>query len=55
MQYSTYRLQLPYKYSIPLILMSIFLHWLLSNTLYLFISEGGKCNHCLQRPTLTCC
>ncbi|KAK6864134.1 hypothetical protein PG995_000662 [Apiospora arundinis] len=40
-QYSTYRLQLPYKYSIPLILTSIFLHWLLSNTLYVFISEGG--------------
>ncbi|KAI0137809.1 hypothetical protein F4776DRAFT_670802 [Hypoxylon sp. NC0597] len=40
-QYSTYRLQLPYKYSIPLILISIFLHWLLSNTIYLFISTGG--------------
>ncbi|OTA69970.1 hypothetical protein K449DRAFT_360814 [Hypoxylon sp. EC38] len=41
-QYSTYRLQLPYKYSISLILISIFLHWLLSNTIYLFISTGGK-------------
>ncbi|KAM0816085.1 hypothetical protein AB5N19_01886 [Seiridium cardinale] len=40
-QYATYRLQLPYKYSIPLIACSIFLHWLLSNTVYLFISEGG--------------
>ncbi|KAI1850745.1 hypothetical protein JX266_004027 [Neoarthrinium moseri] len=40
-QYSTYRLQLPYKYSIPLILCSILLHWMLSNTLYLFISQGG--------------
>ncbi|OTA98823.1 hypothetical protein M426DRAFT_101648 [Hypoxylon sp. CI-4A] len=40
-QYSTYRLQLPYKYSVPLIIISIFLHWLLSNTLYLFISTGG--------------
>ncbi|KAI1204960.1 uncharacterized protein F4807DRAFT_301545 [Annulohypoxylon truncatum] len=40
-QYSTYRLQLPYKYSIPLILVSIFLHWLLSNTIYLFVSTGG--------------
>ncbi|KAI8957866.1 hypothetical protein F5Y11DRAFT_352123 [Daldinia sp. FL1419] len=40
-QYSTYRLQLPYKYSIPLIATSIVLHWLLSNTLYLFISIGG--------------
>ncbi|KAI0847467.1 hypothetical protein F5Y00DRAFT_271216 [Daldinia vernicosa] len=34
-QYSTYRLQLPYKYSIPLIATSIFLHWLLSNKYYL--------------------
>ncbi|KAI1764186.1 hypothetical protein GGR53DRAFT_530815 [Hypoxylon sp. FL1150] len=40
-QYSTYRLQLPYKYSIPLIATSIFLHWLLSNTIYLFVSLGG--------------
>ncbi|KAI1658111.1 hypothetical protein F4813DRAFT_54132 [Daldinia decipiens] len=40
-QYSTYRLQLPYKYSLPLIATSIFLHWLLSNTIYLFISIGG--------------
>ncbi|KAI6082383.1 hypothetical protein F4821DRAFT_216117 [Hypoxylon rubiginosum] len=40
-QYSTYRLQLPYKYSIPLIAISIFLHWLLSNTIYLFVSLGG--------------
>ncbi|KAI1390078.1 uncharacterized protein F4822DRAFT_223520 [Hypoxylon trugodes] len=40
-QYSTYRLQLPYKYSIPLMGVSIFLHWLLSNTIYVFISMGG--------------
>ncbi|KAI0100684.1 hypothetical protein F4776DRAFT_649322 [Hypoxylon sp. NC0597] len=40
-QYATYRLQLPYKYSLPLIAVSIFLHWLLSNTIYLFISTGG--------------
>ncbi|KAI1455288.1 hypothetical protein F4805DRAFT_468796 [Annulohypoxylon moriforme] len=40
-QFSTYRLQLPFKYSIPLILVSIVLHWLLSNTIYLFISTGG--------------
>ncbi|KAI0012703.1 hypothetical protein F4779DRAFT_625800 [Xylariaceae sp. FL0662B] len=40
-QYATYRLQLPYKYSLPLIAVSIFLHWLLSNTIYLFVSTGG--------------
>lgn len=41
-QYSTYRLQLPYKYSVPLIICSVFLHWILSNTIYLFVSQGGK-------------
>ncbi|KAI1139810.1 hypothetical protein F5Y05DRAFT_380161 [Hypoxylon sp. FL0543] len=40
-QYATYRLQLPYRYSLPLIAISIFLHWLLSNTIYIFISTGG--------------
>ncbi|KAI1120426.1 hypothetical protein F5Y10DRAFT_258367 [Nemania abortiva] len=40
-QYSTYRLQLPYKYSIPLIVASAFLHWLVSNTIYVFVSTGG--------------
>ncbi|OAQ57700.2 hypothetical protein VFPPC_11729 [Pochonia chlamydosporia 170] len=40
-QRSTYRLQLPYRYSIPLILVSIILHWLVSNALYVFILEGG--------------
>ncbi|KAI1344923.1 hypothetical protein F5Y15DRAFT_410610 [Xylariaceae sp. FL0016] len=40
-QFSTYRLQLPYKYSLPLIGVSIFLHWLLSNTIYVFVSIGG--------------
>ncbi|KAI3317298.1 hypothetical protein HD806DRAFT_527196 [Xylariaceae sp. AK1471] len=40
-QTSTYRLQLPYKYSIPLIGISILLHWVLSNTLFVFVSTGG--------------
>ncbi|KAI1412406.1 hypothetical protein F5Y13DRAFT_180178 [Hypoxylon sp. FL1857] len=40
-QYATYRLQLPYKYSLSLISVSILLHWLLSNTIYIFISTGG--------------
>ncbi len=39
-QTSTYRLQLPYRYSVPLIILSIFLHWLLSNTIYVFITAG---------------
>lgn len=41
-QISHYRLQLPYKYSIPLIGMSILLHWILSNAIFLTIIEGGK-------------
>ncbi|KAI0193908.1 hypothetical protein F4808DRAFT_475203 [Astrocystis sublimbata] len=40
-QRSTYRLQLPYRYSIPLIIVSAFLHWLLSNSIYVFVSTGG--------------
>ncbi|KAK7976322.1 26S proteasome non-ATPase regulatory subunit 12 [Apiospora arundinis] len=39
-QVSTYRLQLPYKYSIPLITMSTIIHWLMSNSLFLLIIEG---------------
>ncbi|KAI1750637.1 hypothetical protein F4782DRAFT_548583 [Xylaria castorea] len=39
-QFATYRLQLPYKYSLPLIAISIALHWLLSNTIYVFVSIG---------------
>ena len=41
-QRSTYRLQLPYAYSIPLIAGSIVLHWLVSNAFYLLVIEGGK-------------
>ncbi|KAI0445163.1 hypothetical protein F4803DRAFT_560452 [Xylaria telfairii] len=40
-QLSTYRLQIPYRYSLPLIVASIFLHWILANTMYVLISTGG--------------
>ncbi|KAI1745063.1 hypothetical protein F4680DRAFT_404141 [Xylaria scruposa] len=40
-QKSTYRLQLPYRYSLPLIALSALLHWLLSNTIYVIVSNGG--------------
>lgn len=40
-QRSTYRLQLPYRYSLPLLAISILLHWLVSNTIYVVIVEGG--------------
>lgn len=42
-QRSTFRLQLPYRYSIPLLVVSIFLHWITSNAIFTFMSEGGKC------------
>jgi hypothetical protein len=37
----TYRLQLSYKLSVPLILVSVILHWALSNILYLAFTVGG--------------
>ncbi|KAI1359401.1 hypothetical protein F5Y08DRAFT_332352 [Xylaria arbuscula] len=40
-QLSTYRLQLPYRYSLSLMVVSIFLHWVLANTIYVLISTGG--------------
>ncbi|TDZ18815.1 hypothetical protein Cob_v008171 [Colletotrichum orbiculare MAFF 240422] len=39
-QTSTYRLQLPYKYSISLLVMSVILHWLVSNSLFVLITRG---------------
>ncbi|TGJ83976.1 hypothetical protein E0Z10_g4817 [Xylaria hypoxylon] len=41
MQKSTYRLQLPYRYSLPLITVSAFLHFTVSNTVYVIVSFGG--------------
>lgn len=35
-QRSTYRLQLPYRYGIPLMIMSGLLHWLVSQSIFLF-------------------
>ncbi|KAK8131082.1 hypothetical protein PG984_007520 [Apiospora sp. TS-2023a] len=43
-QLSTYRLQLPYKYSVPLIAMSAVLHWLVSNSIYFLVIDGGMSN-----------
>ncbi|KAJ4256234.1 hypothetical protein NW762_009313, partial [Fusarium torreyae] len=40
-QTSTYRLQLPYKWAVPCILASILLHWLVSNTCYVFMADGA--------------
>ncbi|KAI0189443.1 hypothetical protein F4808DRAFT_445544 [Astrocystis sublimbata] len=40
-QISSYRLQLPYRHSIPLILGSALFHWLVGNTIFIFVVEGG--------------
>ncbi|KAI1112993.1 hypothetical protein F5Y14DRAFT_419253 [Nemania sp. NC0429] len=40
-QFSTYRLQLPYKYSLSLMAISTVIHWVLSNTLYISITIQG--------------
>ncbi|KAI1178355.1 hypothetical protein F4777DRAFT_538430 [Nemania sp. FL0916] len=40
-QISTYRLQLPYRYSLPLMVLSASLHWLVANTIYVILTEGG--------------
>ncbi|KAM0553267.1 hypothetical protein ACHAPJ_007557 [Fusarium lateritium] len=40
-QTSTYRLQLPYRWAVPCILASVLLHWLVSNTCYVFMADGA--------------
>lgn len=40
-QSSTYFLQLPYRYSVPLLIISILLHWILSGCIYLLVMQGG--------------
>lgn len=39
-QSSTYFLQLPYRYSLPLLITSILLHWVLSGCIYLLVMQG---------------
>lgn len=41
-QVSTYWLQLRYIYSVPLLIVSSLLHWLASNSIFLFASQGGE-------------
>ncbi|KAJ8131401.1 hypothetical protein O1611_g2221 [Lasiodiplodia mahajangana] len=40
-QVSTYRLQLPYSLSVPLIGVSIAFHWLASSAIFLYVADGG--------------
>ncbi|KAI0856839.1 hypothetical protein F4860DRAFT_491803 [Xylaria cubensis] len=57
-QVSSYRLQLPYRYSVPMIAISISLHWVVSNGLFLYIIEGGfvqydfNMDHSTELPAL---
>lgn len=39
-QRSTYRLQLPYRYGVPLLIVSAVLHWLVSQSFYVAILEA---------------
>ena len=41
-QISSYFLGLPYKYGVPLIMVSTLLHWVTSKTIYVVIFEGGE-------------
>ncbi|KAF4959278.1 hypothetical protein FSARC_10794 [Fusarium sarcochroum] len=52
-QISTYRLQLPYKWAAPCILASILLHWLVSNTCYVFMADGGFYSSSVADATVT--
>ena len=40
-QVSTYFLSLPLRYSIPLLITSVITHWLVSRTVYVFVSAGA--------------
>ncbi|KAI1070328.1 hypothetical protein LB507_010271 [Fusarium sp. FIESC RH6] len=48
-QNSTYRLQLPYRFSIPLMVVSITLHWLYSNCIYVSNYESYLPSYPYQR------
>ncbi|KAK8009424.1 hypothetical protein PG991_011975 [Apiospora marii] len=37
----TWRLQLPYRFGVPLLLISIGMHWLVSNSIFLLVKEGA--------------
>ena len=49
-QRSEYFLQLPYRFALPIMLYSGFLHWLCSQSFFLVsISAGGADHACLVR------
>lgn len=48
-QRSTYRLQLPYRYGIPLLAMAALLHWLVSQSIYLASLQAYS--HTVERQT----
>lgn len=46
-QIATYRLQLPYKHSVPLLVLSTLGHWLVSNALFVIVSQGCEFEPCI--------
>jgi hypothetical protein len=52
-QRSTYRLQLPYRWSIPLLGISTLLHWLYSNCIYVGIYESKGFPYAASRLALS--
>lgn len=58
-QRSTYFLQLPYRWSIPLLAMSILIHWMLSQSIFLVAVEQSEWNlieiNCGYSPVAIIC
>lgn len=53
-QTSTYRLQLPSLYSIPLICTSAALHWMMSNCLFILTFDGTQSAYLTSATLLSC-
>ncbi|KAL3954246.1 hypothetical protein ACCO45_012202 [Purpureocillium lilacinum] len=51
-QVSTHFLGLPYSWSVPCIALGILLHWLVSNSCYVFMTDGGFYGSWTRSPTM---
>ncbi|KAL8889335.1 MAG: hypothetical protein Q9215_003364 [Flavoplaca cf. flavocitrina] len=54
-QRSTYRLQVPYRYAVPLITVSVIMHWLVSQFLYVSILKAYDSNGVYQYDEIWDC
>ncbi|KAJ6441118.1 hypothetical protein O9K51_06913 [Purpureocillium lavendulum] len=52
-QVATHLLGLPYSWSVPCIALGILLHWLVSNSCYVFMTDGGFYGSWTGSPTMT--